>query len=230
MTVPLALFPQWIIEQYDLMHHPLNRKVHLELRHAVWGLPRVGILAKKQLRWKLDPFRYHECLNVPGLCYHETCPISFTLMGNNFGVKYINDNDFKHLIASLKTMYKLTEDWTGDLYCGIALDWDYINRTVDITMPGYIQKKLVSNWMQKCPYLPEPKKFGSKAQAPLPPNDTPKLDAKGIKYVQKIVRSILYYVLMALSSIAIKQTKATEKQCADAYNCLVTLPPMKWQR
>jgi hypothetical protein len=95
--------------------------------------------------------------------------------------------------------YKLTEDWTGNLYCGIALDWDYLNRTVDISMLGYMKKKiqgygrLVPHWMQKCPYLPEPKKFGSEAQAPLPPNCTLKLDAKGIKRVQKIVGIILYY-------------------------------------
>jgi hypothetical protein len=50
------------------------------------------------------------------------------------------------------------------------------------------------------------------------PYTTPKLDAKGVKRVQQIVRSILYYalvvdmtVLMALSSIAMEQTKATEQ-------------------
>ncbi len=75
--------------------------------------------------------------------------------------------------------------------------------------------------LQTCPYLPEPKKFDTEAQAPLPHNSTPKLDAKGIKRVQKIVGSILYYaravdmtVLMALSSIAVEQTKATEKSLA----------------
>jgi hypothetical protein len=58
---------------------------------------------------------------MPGLWYHDTRPILFTLVVNNFGVKYIKDDDVKHLIASLKTMYKLTEDWIGDLYCRIAL-------------------------------------------------------------------------------------------------------------
>ena len=68
------------------------------------------------------------------------------------------------------------------------------------------------------PYSPEPKKFGTEAQAPLPPDSSPKLDTKGIKRVQQIVGSILYYaravdmtVLMALSAIAVEQTKATEK-------------------
>ncbi len=72
--------------------------------------------------------------------------------------------------------------------------------------------------LQTCPYSPEPKKFGTEAQSPLPPDSSPKLEAKGIKRVQQIVGSILYYVravdmtvLMALSAIAVEQTKATEK-------------------
>jgi hypothetical protein len=106
----------------------------------VWGLPQAGILANKRLRQKLAPFRYYKCVNTPGLWYHETRPISFTLIVNNFGVKYINKVDIDHLIASIKTAYTLTKDWTGDLYCRIKLDWDYDKRTVNISMPGYTQK------------------------------------------------------------------------------------------
>jgi hypothetical protein len=72
--------------------------------------------------------------------------------------------------------------------------------------------------LQPCPYSPEPKKYGSEAQAPLLLDATPILDARGIKRVQKIIGSILYYtraanmmVLMALSSIAMEQTKAMER-------------------
>ncbi len=72
--------------------------------------------------------------------------------------------------------------------------------------------------LQTCPYSPEPKQFGTEAQAPLPPDSSPTLDKKGIKRVQQIVGSILYYaravdmtVLIALSSIAMDQTKATER-------------------
>jgi hypothetical protein len=75
--------------------------------------------------------------------------------------------------------------------------------------------------LQTCPYSPEPKKFGTEAQAPLLNVSTPKLDENGIKRVQRIVGSILYYaravdmtVLIALSSIPVKQTKAMEKTMA----------------
>jgi hypothetical protein len=72
--------------------------------------------------------------------------------------------------------------------------------------------------MQACPYTPAPKKFGAQAQTPLEVDSSPLLDDKGIKRVQKIVGSILYYaravdmtVLMALSAIAVEQTTATTK-------------------
>ncbi len=146
---------------------------------------------------------------------------------DDLGVKYVNKADADHLISSIRSTYMVTEDWSGDLYCGISLVWDYVGRTVDILMPGYIRKKLqeykhvVGHRAQTCPYTPVPKKYGSEAQAPLPLDDSPLLDDAGIKRVQQIVGSILYYaravdmpVLMALSTIAAEQTKATGKTMA----------------
>ena len=113
------------------------------MRRAVWGLPHAGILANKRLRRKLAPFGYYECVNTLWLWYHISCPISFTLVVNDFGIKYVGKEHADHLIASIKSTYKkLTEDWTGSLYCGITLEWDYVGRTVDISMPRYIKKKL----------------------------------------------------------------------------------------
>ncbi len=141
MQIPLALFPAWIMEQYNLKRHALNGYVHLEMRRAVWGLPQAGILANKWLRRKLAPFGYYECVNTPGLWYHVSRPISFTLIINNFGVKYVGNKHTDHLIASINSTYKkLAEDWTGSLYCRIMLEWDYVGRMVNISMPGYIKK------------------------------------------------------------------------------------------
>jgi hypothetical protein len=77
---------------------------------------------------------------------------------------------------------------------------------------------VTGNKRQTCPYSPKPKKFGTEEQAPLPLDSSPCLNAKGIKRVQKIGGSILYYaravdmaVLMALSLIAVEQMNTTEK-------------------
>jgi len=157
---------------------------------------------------------------------------------DDFGVKYVGKEHALHLIESIKKTYTLTKDWSGDLYCGISLQWDYENRTIDISMPNYIKKKLqeynhvLPKKTQYCPYLPIPKQFGTEAQRPLPPNDSPSLNEKGIKRVQQMVGSILYYaravdmtVLVALSSIVVEQTKGTERtmgRCLELLDYLAT--------
>jgi hypothetical protein len=92
------------------------------MRCAVWGLLQAGILTNKRLHLKLAPFRYFEHIYTLGLWYHELHPVLFTLVVDDFGVKCVKKEDVNHLIASIKTMYALTEDWTGNLNCGIALN------------------------------------------------------------------------------------------------------------
>jgi len=174
MKIPLDLFPEWIKKQYNLNTHARDGFVFLEIRQAVWGLPQAGILANKLLRKQFKPHGYYECINTPGLWRHETRPITFSLVVNDFGVKYVGKEHADHFIQCLQQeTYKLTEDWAGDLYCGISLRWDYEKRLLDISMPGYIKKQLlkyehIMQRFQHCPYSPEPKRYGADAQSPLP--------------------------------------------------------------
>jgi hypothetical protein len=233
MKMPLMVYPEWIRKQYNLDALALNGHVYLRMERAVWGLPQAGILANKLLHKWLAPHGYFECVNTPGLWKHELRPITFTLVVEDIGVKYVGKEHADHLIACIKEKYKLTEDWTGDLYCGINLSWDYRKRTLNISMPGYTKRQLlkykhvVAPRPQHCPYSPEPRKYGSTAQAPLPPDTTRKLDKDEIKKIQQIVGSILYYVsavdmtvLMALSTIASEQTTGTERTMEKALQVL----------
>jgi hypothetical protein len=142
MKIPLSLFPMWTIEQYNLNKLALEDWVYIKMRRVVWGLPQAGLLAIKCLCRKLVLFGYYESVNTPGLWRHESRPLTFTLMVNHFGVKFVNKDNVDHLISSITKMYTLTKDWMGNLYCGINLEWDYIGQMVDISMPGYIKKKL----------------------------------------------------------------------------------------
>jgi hypothetical protein len=235
--MPLELFPTWIVDQYNLKKHSKNGWMYLKMHHTMWDLPQAGILANKCLRCKLAPLRYYKCVNTPGLWYHESEPITFTLVVDNFGVKYVSQDNINHLIASIKATYTLTKDWTGDLYCRIKLDWDNKNQTVNILMPGYIKKKLQEyehtrpSKPQNCTYSLEPKQYGSKAQSPLPKDASKLLDNSSRKRIQKIVGNILYYawavdmtVLMTLSTIAMLQaapTKRTMESCIQLLDYLV---------
>ena len=80
----------------------------------------------------------------PGLWRHATRPITFFLVVDDFGVKYVDKEHAEHLINCLKEeTNKFTDDWTGDLYCGILLQWDFKVLKLDILMPGYIKKQLL---------------------------------------------------------------------------------------
>jgi hypothetical protein len=79
---------------------------------------------------------------VPGLWTNKTQPISFTLVVANFGVKYVGKEHAMHLISILNEHYEISEDWSSSKYIGITFDWDYQNRRVHLSMPGYITKVL----------------------------------------------------------------------------------------
>ena len=69
-------------------------------------------------------------------------PINFTLVLDDFGVKYIGKEHVHHLLQVLRQGYKIEEDWEGTHYLGITLDWDYTKCKVHLSMPGYIEKAL----------------------------------------------------------------------------------------
>ena len=72
------------------------------MRKAVYGLPQAGILANKQLRKKMAPHGYYEVAHTPGLWRHVTRPVQFTLVVDDFGVKYVGEENAKHLIQAIK--------------------------------------------------------------------------------------------------------------------------------
>ena len=75
---------------------------------------------------KLDPSGYHPRKLVPGLWKHDWRPIRFTLVVDDFVVKYIGKEHARHLEqAILQSGYRLKSDWLGKKYIGITLNWDY---------------------------------------------------------------------------------------------------------
>eukprot|EP00804_Cyclotella_cryptica_P022287 CCRYP_018106-RA/>CCRYP_018106-RA protein AED:0.35 eAED:0.38 QI:0/0/0/1/0/0/3/0/579 len=160
---------------------------------------------------------------------HVTRPISFTLVVDDFGVKYVGREHAEHLIHVLQENYTMSIDWDGGLYCGIQLNWDYDLRTLDILMSRCIDKVLqrfqhsVPSSPQNGPYKPYPKKYGAAAQDPIPTDASAPLDSNGQKRIQQIVGALLYYaravdntILLSLSAIASEQahpTQLTQKRC-----------------
>ena len=70
----------------------------------MYGLPQSGILANKILRERLLKLGYYEMHHTPGLWKHISQPISFTLVVDNFGIKYVGEEHAKHFIGVTQWM------------------------------------------------------------------------------------------------------------------------------
>ena len=66
----------------------------------------------------------------------------FSLVVDDFIVKYTSDASAHHLIATLRILYTISVDWFGSLFCVLTRAWYYANRTVDVSMLGYIDEAL----------------------------------------------------------------------------------------
>ncbi len=102
----LELFSQGIIDEYDLtskVDH--NGNVHCEVRQGMHGLPQAGIVAQELLKERLKKAGYTQSKFTPGYWKHEWRLISFMLVVDDFGVKYIGKEHVMHLIRVLKEHY-----------------------------------------------------------------------------------------------------------------------------
>ena len=115
----------------------------MEIHKGMYGLPQAGTLSNKLLKECLVEYGYAEQPHTPRLFKHETRPVIFLLVVDDFGIKYIGKKNAEHLISALTDFYEVEVDWKGELYCGIILNWHYDEGCVDISMPNYVKKQLL---------------------------------------------------------------------------------------
>jgi hypothetical protein len=127
MMIPVSLIPKTIFDQYKLGPLAQNGHVYVEIRKGMYGLPQAGKIANDALVPYLALHGYHQCTHTPGLFKHSICPVIFSLVVDNFGVQYVGLENAQHLANIIATKYKMTTDWTGNLYVGITLHWDYLH-------------------------------------------------------------------------------------------------------
>lgn len=222
MRVALRDIPAAIIAHYGLDLLANNDFVYCEINKGMYGLPQAGILANDDLVLHLASEGYIQSPHTPGLFTHNTRPISFCLVVDDFGVKYVGEEHARHLIDVLQRKYTITSDWTGDLYVGLHLNWDYTNRTVDISMPNYVAKALQRfNHVppanpQHSPHFCAAPQYGAKVQLTPPQDDSPRLTPAQVTHLQQVIGTFLYYaravdstMLVPLGSLAAAQTTAT---------------------
>lgn len=240
MRIPTDVIPDDIMNQYNLQALEHNGYVYVEIRKGMYGLPQAGRIANDQLVPYLAQHGYIQSKHTHGLFTHNSRPIAFSLIVDDFGVKYTGKEHAQHLIDVLSAKYRITKDWTGSLYCGIRLAWDYKAGTVTLDMPNYVNKAL-QRFKHPQPDRPEhaPHKsvrpqYGATIQYTENPETSQPLDKDGIKTIREIVGTLLYYaraidntMLMALNDIAAAQANGTQHTldaCTKLLNYAATHP------
>jgi hypothetical protein len=240
MRIPVSIIPDAIMSKYNLAPLVHHNHVYVEIRKGMYGLPQAGRIASDRLTAFLAPHGYAPVPITPGLWKHNASDLMFTLVVDDFGVKYTNSADAEQLITTLKQLYAVSEDWTGTKYCGLALEWDYTNRTVDLSIPGYIERAL-QRFQHPTPTRPEHAPhawqkpiYGATTQYAPDPDNAPALDAADTKHLQEVLGTLLFYaravdstMLPAIGTLASQQahgTKATLKALTQLLNYCATHP------
>ena len=202
MKLQLPQIPDEIIVEFNLkskVHS--DGSVYIEIQKGMYGLPQAGMLANKLLKCRLTKHSYYEVRHTPGYWRHTWRPIDFTLVVDDFGIGYEENEHALHLLQTLRKYYEaVSVNWKGTLYCSITLKWDYRQRTCELSMPGYVQQAVEKlkhgiKSPNKVIDAPHPYKATKKQGLPMtqPTDDAAKLSPQAIKHLQQIVGTFLFY-------------------------------------
>jgi hypothetical protein len=218
-----------VIKHYRLLNIAMpDGYVYCKICQGMYGLPQAGIIAQELLAKRLKEHGYFQSKMTPGLWTHEWHPIAFTLVVDNFGVKYVREEHAEHLLKTVQKYYKCLFDAEGERYCGLTIKWDYNSKKVHLLMPEYITNAL--KWFQHPPSpvrqdRPHPhiaKTYGAKVQHANPiDNSPPPLIRRGRNSFKRsrvfLARAVDSTMLTPLSALASEQATPTEQKMQ---NCL----------
>ena len=199
MRINLKHIPREVQIKYNL--DPIKHKgfVLMEIRKGIYGLPQAGKLAQDRLIAHLAKNGYLQCINTPCLFVHVNNGVAFTLVVDDFLIKYSSKAAANHLLNTLRELYEITENFAQtQKYVGITLEHVKENRLIYMSMPGYVQKALTRfNRLNikgtNSPILYVPPKYGQFPQEVLPDNPYPPLtDAQKLE-LQEIIGVFLFY-------------------------------------
>ena len=225
MRIKITDIPDEVIEHYKLSEICTeDGYVYCEIRKGMYGLPQAGIIAQDLLQKRLAEVGYHQSKIIPGLWTHKTRNICFTLVVDDFAIKFTKKEDAQHLIDALEKDYTISIDWEAEKYIGLTIHWDYVKRKVYIHMPGYLPivlqrfKHPTPTKQQNSPHPHVTPNYGAKIQYSPEEDDSLPLDKEDTKYIQAVAGTLLYYgravdstILTALSAVATEQAKPTQK-------------------
>ena len=76
--------------------------LYFEINKGMDGIPEAGRLANDLLRQRLKEYGYYECTHTPRYRRHLWKPTSWTLIVDDFGIKYTNKKDIDELLGIME--------------------------------------------------------------------------------------------------------------------------------
>ena len=103
LRMKLDNFREDVIKQYGLREKvDVKGFVILRVEKGMCGLPHTGIIAQDLLAKRLNKAGYHQSDKTPGFWKHDTRSSCFTLIVDNFRVKYVGDKHAQHMVDVLE--------------------------------------------------------------------------------------------------------------------------------
>lgn len=217
-------FPDDVIKHYNLLDKvDAKGNLYIKCVSGMYGLPHAGIIAQRLLEERLNKAGYYQSDQTSGFWKHKWRPVSFSLIVDDFGVKYVGKEHAQHLMETLREFCTITEDWKGEKYIGIMLDWDYVRRQVHLSTLGYSKEALVRVRYDLRKINDQPHKhlipnYGAKVQFATKEDTTPAVGKEEQTFIQHVTGTFQYYtrpvdppMVVALSAIAAEQSKPTER-------------------
>jgi hypothetical protein len=142
MQLKLSKMLEDVITHYHLLDITLPDGC--KICQGMYRLLQAGIIAQKLLAKRLKEHSYNQSKTTPGLWTHEWCPITFSLVVNNFRVKYIGEEHAQHhLLQKVKKYHTCLFEKEGERYCRLTIKWDFAGKKVHLSMPQYVEKGLM---------------------------------------------------------------------------------------
>ncbi len=147
IRLKLTNIPNEVIKKYNLKEKATkNGSIYIKAKQGMYGLPQAGLLANELLKKRLNKHGYRQSKSVPVLWKHDTQPIQFTLVVDDFGVKYVGEEHAQHLKkhtrGTLQTHLQLDRE---------AIHWDHIGLGLQQTTGAFVHAKLREESLETIP-------------------------------------------------------------------------------
>lgn len=232
MWIPISHMSEQTIEKHDLRQYVHNKKILFQVNGTIYGHPASGHIAQNDLIEHLKKYDYTSTREVPCLFTHPTSGISFTLVVDDFGIKYTNDDNLKQFLSILQqpiSKWKIKVDRTGGKYNGIRLNWNYNENTLIQDIPNYVTDNIarlnlqIKNRRTPAKYIPP--QYGKVEMAP-EETETPCTPEES-KLIERVHGIFLYYsrkvdpiIKRALLDISLDLKSPTKTTLQAAYHLL----------